>query len=76
MLKVLTNENKGIKTEKLSRYIFIKMICIEIIRKTCLTIQKVNKLFECNSEAYLKPCQISKIDQDGAFYKNWLQLFC
>ena len=33
MLKVLTNENKGIKTKKLSRYIFIKMICIEMIKK-------------------------------------------
>ena len=34
MLKVLTNENKGIKTKKLWRYIFMKMICIEMIKKT------------------------------------------
>ena len=43
-------------------------------KENLLSFSKVNKLIECNSEVYLKPCQISNIDQDGAFSKNWLQL--
>ena len=43
-------------------------------KEILLSFSKVNKLIECNSEVYLKPCQISKIYQDGAFSKNWLQL--
>ena len=43
-------------------------------KENLLSFSKVNKLIECNSEVYLKPCQIFNIDQDGAFSKNWLQL--